>query len=581
MIIEPIFNEGGEVLSEYPRPQFKRSSYICLNGEWDYAITKTCDKPQNYDGKILVPYSPESDLSGVKRQLQKDEFLHYERSFTFEDGFNKGRVFVNFGAVDQVAKVYVNGYEVGQHEGGYLPFSFEITDFVKSGENTIYLVVTDNAESDVYGRGKQSYNRGGIWYTATSGIWQTVWIESTPKEYLNKVKITPFVKLSSVKFEFDKCGNAPIDVKIYDGDEIVYCANNILDNQLIATLSNPKLWEVNNPELYRVEFKCGEDKVESYFGMREFSTVEVDGKKCFALNGKPIFHNGLLDQGYFHDGIYTPKSNAVYFNEIKNLKDLGFNMLRKHIKVEPYLWYYYCDVLGMLVWQDMINGGDKYSTLQIMLCPFINLHLNDGNYKRRKRANPLSREFYMKEAKGLIDTLYNSVSLCLWTPFNEAWGQFDALRIWQELSAYDTTRHFDHASGWQDMGGGDLCSKHIYFRKLKMKNDGKRILALTEFGGYSHSVEGHVSTNKKFCYKSFKDSLKLENAYENLFKNEVIPLIKGQLLCATVYTQVSDVEDEVNGLYTYDRILKFTPEKIKEINEAVYKAFAEKINENK
>ena len=579
MIIEPIFNESGEVLSEYPRPHFKRSSYICLNGEWDYAITKTCTKPENYDGKILVPYSPESDLSGVKRQLQKDEFLHYERSFTFEDGFNKGRVFVNFGAVDQVAKVYVNGYEVGQHEGGYLPFSFEITDFVKSGENTIYLVVTDNAESDVYGRGKQSYNRGGIWYTATSGIWQTVWIESTPKEYLNKVKITPFVKLSSVKFEFDKCGNAPIDVKIFDGDEIVYCANNILDNQLIATLSNPKLWEVDNPELYRVEIKCGEDNVESYFGMREFSTVEVDGKKCFALNGKPIFHNGLLDQGYFHDGIYTPKSNAVYFNEIKNLKDLGFNMLRKHIKVEPYLWYYYCDVLGMLVWQDMINGGDKYSTLQIMLCPFINLHLNDGNYKRRKRANPLSREFYMKEAKGLIDTLYNSVSLCLWTPFNEAWGQFDALRIWQELSAYDTTRHFDHASGWQDMGGGDLCSKHIYFRKLKMKNDGKRILALTEFGGYSHSVEGHVFTDKKFGYKSFKDSLKLENAYENLFKNEVIPLIKDQLLCATVYTQVSDVEDEVNGLYTYDRILKFTPEKIKEINEAVYKAFEETVGE--
>ena len=322
----------------------------------------------------------------------------------------------------------------------------------------------------------------------------------------------------------------------------------------------------------------GEDKVESYFGMRSFSTVTVDGKKCFGLNGKPIFHNGLLDQGYFHDGIYTPKSNKIYYDEIKNLKELGFNMLRKHIKVEPYLWYYYCDILGMLVWQDMINGGDKYSNLQIILCPFLNLHLDDTNYKRRKRANPLSREFYMIEAKGLIDTLYNCVSLCLWTPFNEAWGQFDSYRIWQELSAYDQTRHFDHASGWQDTGGGDLCSKHIYFRKLKMKNDGKRILALTEFGGYSHTVENHVFTDKKFGYKSFNDKIKLQNAYNNLYKNEVIPLIKSQLLGATVYTQVSDVEDEVNGLYTYDRVLKFDPEKIKRINMEVYKAFDETVN---
>ena len=578
MIIKPIFNENGGVLSEYPRPQFKRNSYFCLNGKWNYAITKTSLKPTEFDGKILVPYSPESKLSGVSRQLQKDEYLHYERSFTLEKDFNKGRVFVNFGAVDQVAKVYINGYEVGVHEGGYLPFSFEITEFLVEGENVIYLLVTDDADSDVYGRGKQCYNRGGIWYTATSGIWQTVWLESTPTDFLNKVKITPLDDLKSVKFEFDKVGENPVSVKIYDGTKNVYSVDNFADNQLIATLSNPKLWEVDAPELYRVEFLCGKDLVESYFGLRSFSTVTVDGKKCFALNGKPIFHNGLLDQGYFHDGIYTPKTNEVYFNEIKNLKDLGFNMLRKHIKVEPYLWYYYCDVLGMLVWQDMINGGAKYSALQIMLCPFLNLHLNDRNYKRRKRANPLSREFYMTEAKGLIDALYNCVSICLWTPFNEAWGQFDAMRIWQELSAYDSTRHYDHASGWQDVGGGDLCSKHIYFRKLRMKNDGKRILALTEFGGYSHSVERHVFTDKKFGYKSFNDSIKLQNAYENLYKNEVLPLIKTQLLCATVYTQVSDVEDEVNGLYTYDRILKFSPEKIKEINDAVYKTFKEVVN---
>ena len=424
---------------------------------------------------------------------------------------------------------------------------------------------------------KRLTKRGGIWYTATSGIWQTVWLESTPINYLKNVKITPNLKDSSVKLEFEKVGNESVSVEILDGETLLAKYDEICDNQLIARLVEPKLWSPDNPQLYKLILKCGEDLVESYFGMREYSVLEVDGKKCFGLNGKPIFHNGLLDQGYFHDGIYTPNSNKVYYNEIKNLKELGFNMLRKHIKVEPHLWYYYCDILGMLVWQDMINGGAKYSNLQIMLCPFLNLRLNDKKYKKRKRGNPKSREFYYKESKGLIDTLYNSVSICLWTPFNEAWGQFDAYKVWKDLSEYDNTRAYDHASGWQDQGGGDLLSKHIYFRKLKMKNDGKRILALTEFGGYSHAVKGHVFTDKKFGYKSFNDAVSLQNAYEKLYLKEVIPHIKEQLLSATVYTQVSDVEDEVNGIYTYDRVLKFDAEKIKEINQKVYNAFDETV----
>ena len=577
MIIKPNFSSDTVPHAEYPRPQFKRDSYVCLNGEWDYSINKSSDKISSFDGKILVPFCPESKLSGVEKQLHKDEFLHYRRNFTLPNNFNKGRVFINFGAVDQISQVYVNGILVGKNEGGYLPFSFDITSALIGGENELYVLVTDNADSDVYGRGKQKYKRGGIWYTATSGIWQSVWLESTPNEYLKKVKITPSVKDSLVKFDFEKVGENPILVTIKDGEEVICTYDNICDNQLIVPLNSPKLWSPDSPELYLVEFKMGEDVVESYFGMREFTTETINGKKCFGINGKPIFHNGLLDQGYFHDGIYTPKSNEVYYNEIKNIKELGFNMLRKHIKVEPYLWYYYCDILGVLVWQDMINGGDKYSQLQIMLCPFLNLHLNDMNFKRRKRGNSQSREFYYKEAKGLIDTHYNSVSICLWTPFNEAWGQFDAYNVWKTLSAYDSTRHYDHASGWQDVGGGDLCSKHIYFRKLKMKNDGKRILALTEFGGYSHSVENHVFTDKKFGYKSFNDVKALQKAYENLYLNEVIPLIKKELLGATVYTQVSDVEDEVNGLYTYDRVLKFDSIKIKEINKKTYDAFHKSI----
>ena len=580
MIIKPTFTNGELPLSEYPRPQFKRQSYLCLNGKWNYAFKNTEDFTSDFDGEILVPYSPESSLSTVGRQLKKQEYLHYERNFVLDDTFNKGRVILNFGAVDQVCKVYVNGKFVGEHEGGYLPFSFDITDFINCENNTLYVVVKDDADSDVYGRGKQAYKRGGIWYTATSGIWQTVWIESVPTDYLKSVKITPSYKESLVKFEFEKIGNKPITATILDGEEVVAKFDKICDNQLIARLTNPKLWSPDSPELYKVIFRCGDDEVESYFGIREFSVLDINGKKTFGLNGKPIFHNGLLDQGYFHDGIYTQKSNEVYYNEIKNLKELGLNMLRKHIKVEPYLWYYYCDILGVLVWQDMINGGAKYSQLQIMLCPFLNLRLNDTNYKKRKRANPKSREFFIKEAKGLIDAHYNSVSICLWTPFNEAWGQFDALKIWKELSCYDSTRQYDHASGWQDQGGGDLCSKHIYFRKLKMKNDGKRILALTEFGGYSHTVKNHVFTDKKFGYKSFKDVKAMQKAYENLYLNEVIPHVKTQLLSATVYTQVSDVEDEVNGIYTYDRVLKFDKDKIKEINEKVYKAFDEAVKPN-
>ncbi len=578
MIITPSFCSGIIPHEEYPRPQFKRSSYLCLNGKWDYAITKDEQMLSELCSEILVPFCPESKLSGVERQLKKDEFLHYKRKFVLEEGFNKGRVFINFGAVDQVATVYLNGKFVGRHLGGYLPFTFEITSQIKDGENELYVLVTDNADSDVYGRGKQKYKRGGIWYTATSGIWQSVWLESTPNEYLKRVKITPCLKDSTVKFEFEKVGNSLVSVVVKDGEEVVCSYDNICDNQLIARLSNPKLWTTDNPELYKVYFKCGEDEVESYFGMREFSSLDINGKKCFGLNGKPIFHNGLLDQGYFHDGIYTPKSNEVYYNEIKGIKDLGFNMLRKHIKIEPYLWYYYCDILGVLVWQDMINGGDKYSMMQIVLCPFLNLRLNDKNFKRRKRGNPRSRLFYYEEAVGLIDTHYNAVSICLWTPFNEAWGQFSAYETWRMLSQYDPTRLYDHASGWQDVGGGDLTSKHIYFRKLKMKNDGKRILALTEFGGYSHTVENHVFTDKKFGYKSFNDKNRLQKAYEGLYLNEVVPLVEDELLSATVYTQLSDVEDEVNGLYTYDRILKFDADKIKEINAKIYSAFSKAVD---
>ncbi len=575
MIFDVQFEKNSKIpLSEYPRPQFKRSSYLCLNGFWNYTIKE--GEVIKSQGKINVPYSPESDLSGVLYQLKKTETLIYERSFILPNDFNEGRVLLNFGACDQITTVYVNGIMVGENEGGYLPFTFEITTALKDGENTLKVVVFDDADSDVYGRGKQKYKRGGIWYTATSGIWQTVFLESVPNDYIRSIKLTPDYDNKKLKVAVDTVGgNQQIKVEIKDGERVISTASG--GNELTLDVSSLKPWTLENPELYAVYISYGRDLVESYFGLRKFSVIKKGGYKLFALNDKPIFNNGLLDQGYYHKGLYTPESNERMYEDVLTAKTLGYNMLRKHIKVEPLLWYYYCDVLGVLVWQDMINGGKKYKAHRIMLAPFINLNLNDNNYKSMGRSEK-SREQYYKEAYLLQETLQNVVSLCVYTPFNEAWGQFDAVKVTEELKKRDNTRLYDHASGWQDKGGGDFNSKHIYFRKARMKNDGKRVLALTEFGGYSLQLEGHVFSDKKFGYKFFKKQDDLQKAYENLYINEIIPLIEKEGLCATVYTELTDVEDEVNGILTFDRELKLNKDFLTELNEKIYKTFDEKFN---
>lgn len=575
MIFKPDFLNADAPLAEYPRPQMKRNSYISLNGEWDYAIST--DPNAQTSGKIVVPYSPECKLSGVERQLKKDEYLIYERAFTLPKGFNRGRVLLNTGACDQICEIFVNGQSVGKNYGGYLPFTFDITDALVNGENTLKYVVTDDADSDVYGRGKQTYKRGGIWYTATSGIWQSVWLESVPKEYIKSIKLTPDYDNKKLSITCDLTGiSKNMTVKITDGENIIATTFSY-SGEAKLDVSACREWTTESPELYTVTVTYFDDVVESYFGLRKFSTVNKNGKRLFALNNKPIFHNGLLDQGYWSDGLYTPPSNKAMYDEVAEVKSLGYNMLRKHIKIEPLLWYYYCDICGMLVWQDMINGGGRYPTWRISLAPFINLNLDDSNYKAMRRPEA-SRKQYMIEAKGTIELLYNCVGLCLWTPFNEAWGQFDAVKVWKELKKLDNTRPYDHASGWQDKGGGDVCSKHIYFRKARLQNDGKRVLALTEFGGYSFSLEGHTFTDKKFGYKTFKNADRLSRAYRKLYENEIIPLIIQEGLCATVYTELTDVEDEVNGIYTFDRVLKFDGDVLKEINQKVMDAFNKKYN---
>lgn len=572
MIFRPQFIEG-EGLKEYPRPQFERDSFLSLNGEWDYAITSSAGIPEQYYGKIRVPYSPESTLSGAERGPSASEYLHYRRFFTLPEGFNRGRVIINFGACDQCCKVYCNGIEVGGHEGGYLPFSIDITDSLSEGENELCVMVKDDAASHIYGRGKQSYNAGGIWYTAISGIWQTVWLESVPKVHICGIKIVPDAFSGKLKMTCNLSDkNAVAVIAVYDGDEVIALAEKVADGcEFVLDVSRCKCWSPDDPQLYPIVITCGEDTVKSYFGLRTFGIAESNGRKCFTLNGKPIYHNGLLDQGYWGEGIYTPETNREMYCCLVKVKELGFNMLRKHIKVEPLLWYYYCDILGILVWQDMVNGGAPYSKLRINLCPFVDLHLNDMNFRSMGRDDPRSREQYMAEAEGTIGTLFNCVSLCLWTPFNEAWGQFDAIGVWNKLRMLDPTRYFDHASGWQDKGGGDVLSRHIYFRKLRLKNDKKRVLAVTEFGGYACAEGG----KKIFSYRNFSSMTEYAAALGRLYLNEVVPLIYSQGLAATVYTQLGDVEQEVNGLFTSDWRCKVPVAQFRRINDAVYAAFDE------
>ena len=549
-------------LPEYPRPQFVRDSFINLNGVWDFTFSNSEIIPEkdSYKEKICVPFSPESPLSLVNRQrCSEDKYLFYRRCFELPNGFNRGRVFVNFGAVDQIAHVYVNGRFVGEHHGGYTAFSFEITDCVNDGENEIVVKAQDYTEDNGYSRGKQKTKRGGIWYTAQSGIWQTVWIESTPKEYLRSVRITPDYDGEKVHFEYNGTDN--VEVLIYDGEELIA---DTTDHTVM--IPDFKSWSPESPFLYKVTFKACGEKIKSYFGMRKLSLgIDSNGVKRLFLNNKPYFHNGLLDQGYYPDGLLTPPSNEAMKFDVEYVKSAGFNMLRKHIKVEPLLWYHYCDVNGILVWQDMINGGGNYGA-EISVLPFIGITLDDTDYKTFKRTDKKARELYYQEMDEIVDELYNSPCVAIWVLFNEGWGQFDSQQAYNMMKKLDSTRIIDTASGWHDLGKSDVISKHIYFTPIKVKS-GERAYVLSEFGGLGLKIKNHTFNNKMFGYKVFFSKESLTKAYSRLYEKTIIPQIKDGL-SATVYTQLTDVEDELNGLLTYDReVEKIDINRIRSINE--------------
>jgi hypothetical protein len=556
-------------LPEYPRPQLQRDSFLNLNGVWKYAINKSGKRPEVFDGDIVVPFCPECILSGVEKVVAPDDTLFYYKEFEVKNEFIKDRVFLNFGAVDYLSKIYINDVLVGEHRGGYNSFCVEITEQIKAGKNSVYLEVTDPSDTGVQARGKQKFGGTGIWYTPSSGITQTVWLESVPKVYVKKIKLVPDIDNGQIGVTVITDGKPKkITAKVLSYGQILAVNAIFAGKEAQIKVPDFKLWSPENPFLYDLEIDADGDKIISYFGMRKFGMLRDEkGFMRLSLNNKPYFQNGLLDQGYWSDGMYTPASDDAMIYDIQLAKDMGFNMLRKHIKVEPLRWYYHCDRLGMLCWQDALNGGGKYSLATIGILPFIGIKLDDHNYKRFSRQDENGRNEYYKDLDEMVDSLFNVVSLSLWTIFNEGWGQFDSIKVYDHLKAIDDTRIIDSASGWHDQGGQDLLSLHCYFKKFKMPKDKLcRPVVLSEFGGYSHQVEGHVFSDKVFGYKVFKDIATLNESYKKLFEGQILPAFeKG--LAATVYTQVSDVESEINGLVTYDRkVVKFDKNMVKELN---------------
>ena len=540
-------------LPEYPRPQMKRDSYVNLNGVWRCAFTRTARRPQAWDGKIVVPFAPESVLSGVGRQLAPDEYLWYERGVTLPKGFVKSRVLLHFGAVDQIADVCWNGMLAGHHEGGYLPFTVDITRFLRDGENTLTVRVQDSLVKTPHAYGKQRYRRGGIWYTATSGIWQTVWLESVPENCIERVELTPDFDEKLLRWRVSTAAPQKVRVAVRMDDTVIACGYSDGEGvcRILPEYFHP--WTPKDPFLYTLEIECGEDRVESYFAMRKFGVADYRGRKVFALNNEPYFHNGLLDQGYWPDGLYTAPSDEALAHDILTAKRLGFNMLRKHLKIEPLRWYYHCDRLGMLVWQDMVNGGAPYNPA-VTVAPLVTgLHLSDRHYRLFGRADARGRAQFLADLDETVRLLYNCPCVALWTAFNEGWGQFDALAAAERIRALDPTRPVDHASGWHDQGGGDVMSRHVYFRAPRLCNDGRRVLALSEFGGYSLPVAGHTAGGKGFGYRRYTSVVDWQKDYVKLYEEQILPLLASERLSAAVYTQLADVEDELNGLLTADR----------------------------
>ena len=594
--MEQLYTRWGEnldtehVLPEYPRPQLIRNSYQNLNGYWEYAFTRKYKVPDCYEGKILVPFSPETVLSGVGKQLQPDEYLWYHRTFRLdserlgekerffqEKKPGKRRILLHFGAVDQACRVWIDGKCIGGHTGGYLPFELDITDALnqEEKEHEILVAVKDLTDTSYHARGKQKRKAGGMFYTAQSGIWQTVWLECVPENYVKRVEAVPDMERSSIRIRIhtDRSRHRrslPVEIKIHQPQILQTSAEVVEDIRMITSgysedwievpVEAPKVWTCEEPWLYYFDVKMENDEIRSYFAMRQF-TLEKDENKLprICLNGRVQFQEGVLDQGYWPESLYTAPTDEAMIFDIKEMKKTGFNMVRKHLKIEPDRWYYHCDRLGIVVWQDMVNGGGKYKhwfvTYLATLMSWCKIPMKDIYSGLLSRRNKAGRLEFVREMKETIELLKNHPCICTWVIFNEGWGQFQTNDMTKIVRSLDPTRLIDQASGWFDQGGGDFSSLHNYFFRLFIRPEERRASVLSEYGGYSYREEGHTACPKLYGYGSTcKSKTELNKRYQNRRKKALELIPKG--LCATVYTQWTDVEEEVNGVYTYDRVIK-------------------------
>ena len=542
-------------LEEYPRPSMVRESYYCLNGTWEFGHggeRTVFSTPLS----IRVPYPPQSPLAAVGEAVPVGDTLFYRRCFSLPAEFGRGRVLLHFGAADQIARVILNGWELGKHEGGYEAFSFDITERLLP-ENELCVVVWEE-EGTRLPYGKQRGKRGGMWYTPVSGLWQTVWLESVPECYIRDVRVMADLEGATVTVEGEEEGTVTLE----DGRTFP-----LREGRAYLPMPEGEYWTPENPRLYRFTVRAGEDSVSSYFALRTVRAgKDKRGKRRLYLNGKPYYFHGLLDQGYYPDGILTPPSYESYRQDILAAKEMGFNLLRKHIKVECERFYYECDRLGMAVLQDAVNNAD-YSFLRDTALPTLGFRKKDD---RRAHSSPEGRRAFLAGLEAMVKRASRFPSVVGYTVFNEGWGQFDHAAVYQEMKRWDPTRFVDSVSGWfspkkAEALASDVISEHVYFKPVRL-SAGSKPLLLSEFGGYTLSLPDHVfSPGKEYGYRRHKNGEELMENLTKLYLDEILPAIE-EGLCLSVYTQLSDVEDETNGLLTYDRrVRKVSAEKMREI----------------
>ncbi len=552
-----------EPLPEYPRPKMKRDEWTNLNGMWDFQISDKSDKG-DYNEQILVPYPVESALSGVKETVGAKNRVWYRRTFTVDPGTDE-RVLLHFGASDWETHVFVNEQYVGSHQGGYDPFSFDVTDeLTDDGEQTIEVSVWDPTDKGRQPVGKQTHDPRSIWYTAVTGIWQTVWLETVPETHIQDLEVTPQVEEGRAKIEVDVHGEAEnhqVRAVVSTDDREVARTTGGAQNRLFAQWDDPQLWSPDNPFLYDLEIHLLDaegnvvDRVTSYVGMRSVSVAEAeDGHMRLFLNGEPLFHMGLLDQGWWPDGLYTAPTDEALKYDIEVTKELGYNMLRKHVKVEPQRFYYWADKLGILVWQDMPSPDIEPAPIP-------------------ERSDESIQQF-KDEYRGMIDALDHYPSIVMWVPYNEGWGQYQTREIVEWTENYDPTRLVNNASGWHDRGVGDVIDEHHYPGPGMPDTEDNRAAVLGEFGGEALVVEDHLwiqdFSEAPTHYETSQSEEALHNTYDRMISE--VDSLKDEGLAAAVYTQTTDVESEVNGIMTYDRaVIKFDPAHMRDIHSALIK----------